>query len=495
MLRKSVFYAFCAMVLCAFMTPSSQGDRRIAGNSKKNVLFIFVDDLRPTLGCYGDSVAITPNIDKLAAMGMLFNRSYCQEAVCNPSRSSMLTGLRPDQDGVTDLATHFRERVPLVTTLPQLFKKNGYVSVDVGKVFHDAKFAQDSVSWSFPAIYNYEPKKDQYFLPQHGKGGKGAASEFVDVPDDYYIDGKISDASISWLQRFKHSKQPFFLAVGFRKPHLPFCAPQKYWNLYSDREFTSQVRDRRPAGAPDIAFHQWQELRGYTDIPDSGSLTLDKEAELRHAYYACVSFVDTQVGKVVGELKNLGLLDNTVIVLWGDNGFHLGEQDLWCKSTNFELDDRVPLIVVAPGVSKKNVKTDAVVEAVDIYPTIVDLCGIKPADSLTGLSLRHLLKNPQMDWNKVAFSQFVRPYNALFSKFSRNAKQMGYSVRTRAWRYTAWYDLSNDSVDYEELYHLVGNAIESVNVAGESRYDSVRSELSGLIRTYKNKEYEKLNRR
>lgn len=483
------------MVLCAFMASCGQQDSRIAGNSKKNVLFIFVDDLRPTLGCYDDSVAITPNIDKLATMGVLFNRSYCQQAVCNPSRSSMLTGLRPDQDGVTDLATHFRERVPLVTTLPQLFKKNGYTSVDVGKIFHDAKFAQDTVSWSFPAIYNYEPKKDQYFLPRDTKGGKASASEFADVPDDYYIDGKISDASISWLKRFKDSKQPFFLAVGFRKPHLPFCAPLKYWNLYSDQDFVSQARDKRPMGAPDIAFHHWQELRGYTDIPDSGALSMEKEVELRRAYYACVSFVDAQVGKVVGELKALDLLDNTVIVLWGDNGFHLGEQDLWCKSTNFELDDRVPLIVVAPGVSKKNVRTDAIVEAVDIYPTVVDLCGIKPVDSLTGISLRYLLTNPKMGWNKVAFSQFVRPYNALFSKFSRKAKQMGYSVRTKEWRYTAWYDLSSDSVDYKELYHLVGNAIESVNLAGESRYDSVQAKLSGLIGAYRNKEYEKLNAR
>jgi iduronate 2-sulfatase len=461
--------------------------------AKMNVLFIFVDDLRPTLGCYGDSIAITPNIDKLAGEGVLFSRAYCQQAVCNPSRASILTGLRPDQDGVTDLATHFREKIPDVVTLPQLFKSNGYLSIDVGKIFHDARFAQDSASWSVPPIYNYNAKADQYFLPEHKHGGKATASEFADVPDDYYTDGKIADASIAWLRRLKASGQPFFLAVGFKKPHLPFCAPKKYWDLYSTSEFTSRLNDKKPVNAPSLAFHHWQELRGYTDIPDSGSLTLEKEASLRHGYYACVSFVDAQLGRVIRELEALHLSRNTLIVFCGDNGFHLGEQDLWCKSTNFELDDRVPFMMSVPGVSKANVRTDAMVELVDIYPTVVDLCGVKPAGPLSGISLRPLLQNPSMKWDKVAFSQFVRPYQALFSKFSVKAREMGYSVRTKDWRFTAWYDLKGDTVAYKELYHMTGNDIERVNLADDDRYRSVQTRLMSLIRAYKDKAYDRLN--
>lgn len=485
---KFITYICIALILVFFQEALSQT------HSKMNVLFITVDDLRPALGCYNDAIAITPNIDKLAAMGTVFKRAYCQQAVCNPSRASVLTGLRPDEISVTDLKTNFRETVSDIVTLPQIFKNNGYVTIDIGKIFHDGKYFQDSASWSLPEVYTLIPKKDQYFLPQHRKGGKSSAMEFVDVPDNYYTDGKIADAAVAWIKKLQTTKDPFFLALGFKKPHLPFCAPKKYWDLYDSKDFTLGRDSEKPVNVPEIAFQDWGELRGYTDVPDSGTLSHEKIEALRRAYYACVSYLDTQVGKVIEALNNAGLAENTIIVFWGDHGYHLGEQHLWCKSTNFELDTRIPLIIYAPEVSKKGTATNAIVEALDIYPTIIDLCGVESADSLSGVSLKPLLKKPHIKWDEAAYSQFPRPYSALFSKFSKSAKYMGYSVRTKGWRCTAWFNLETGSIDYKELYHLnrnsiEGTSIEKVNLAGSNKYSSVESNLLQLLNNYRNKKY------
>lgn len=494
-MKQKFYYIIIVSILliCIFSCNASKDS--LQNGPKMNVLFITVDDLRPNLGCYEDPVAISPNIDKLAEMGVVFNRAYCQQAVCNPSRASVLTGLRPDQCGVTDLKTNFREIVPNVVTLPQIFKNNGYITIDIGKIFHDGKYFHDSISWSSPEVYTPIKKEDQYFLPQNRKGGKASSTEFVDVPDNYYTDGKIADAAIAWINKLKDSKKPFFLALGFKKPHLPFCAPKKYWSLYQDNEFKLNGNQNKPADAPEIAFHHSEELRGYTDIPDTGRITNEKIKQLRRAYYACISFVDAQIGKVMKTLNDLGLAKNTIIILWGDHGYHLGEQALWCKSTNFELDVRIPLIIYAPGVSQKNARTDAIVEALDIYPTLIDLCNVKPVDSLSGISLKPLLMNPDQKWNKVAYSQFIRPYNALFSKLSKKAKYMGYTVRTKDWRCTAWYNLKTDSIDYKELYHMKNNviegiSIEEINVSGDKKYASIEAKLTQLLNNYKDQSYE-----
>jgi len=452
-------------------------------SKNKNVLFIAVDDLRPTIGCYGDSRAITPNIDKLAERGVVFNNAYCQQAVCNPSRASILTGLRPNENGVTDLITHFRQKVPDVVTLPQLFMNEGYQSVDIGKIFHGSIKTQDDVSWSVPPIYNLSTKKDQYYLPEHRKGGKSSSFEFADVKDDGYIDGKISEKTIRLLESYKTSGKKFFLAVGFKKPHLPFCAPKKYWNMYNNTDF-SYITDReKPENAPEIAFHHWQELRGYTDIPSEGELTREKEQELWRSYYACVSYVDKQIGKILNELDRLGLAENTVVILWGDHGYHLGEQHLWCKSTNFELDDKIPLIILAPGVTKAGAKSDAIVEAIDLYPTLLDLCGLKPEGNLSGRSLVPLLENPDKKWKHNAYSQFCRPYKALSSKM---ATHMGYTVRTYGWRYTVWYNLKNDSVEFRELYDLSKYRVEKKNLTGIGKYAKTEEKLGRMLDKYKN---------
>lgn len=452
-----------------------------------NVLFIAVDDLRPNLDCYGDTIAITPNIDKLAAKGIVFNHAYCQQSVCNPSRASIMTGLRPDQIGVTNLEQHFRTKFPDIVTLPQAFRKNGYEAVAIGKIFHGARSTQDEISWSVPSFSNLSIKENEYVLPENKTGKKASSVEIADEPDEKYEDGMIAQKAMELLQQFKTSGKPFFLAVGFKKPHLPFCAPEKYWDLYRQLIFDSIPNRQKPIDAPEIAFHNSQELRGYSDIPQLGPINTDQEKNLWQGYYSCVSFVDAQLGKIMERLKELGLAENTIVILWGDHGYHLGEQELWCKSTNFELDTRMPLILSVPEKKyKQGVKTEAIVEAVDIYPTLLDLCGLQPEGNLAGRSLKLLLENPSAELKDYAFSQFVRPYAAISGKASSH---MGYTVRTRDWRSTAWFKAGTDSIEFQELYNLKESKIEKINCSGDSENAEIESQLIQLLRNYKAGKY------
>jgi iduronate 2-sulfatase len=450
-----------------------------------NVLFILVDDLRPNLGCYGDPYAVTPHIDALGQKGVKFNRAYCQQAVCNPSRTSMLTGLRPDETGVTDLETHFRDNLPDVTTLPQLFKNNGYLTLGAGKVYHATPFIVDSLSWTRP-IPAYETRS--YLLPENQIGKrKQNATEAADVDDFAYGDGKIVATTLQHLAEAKDSGRPFFIAMGLNKPHLPFCAPKKYWDLYAEKKFKIPNRER-PEGSPDLAFHNWDELRGYRDIPDSGPLSPEKEVQLIHGYYACTSYADALVGRVINRLEELGLAENTIIVLWGDHGYHLGEQDTWCKSTNFELDARVPLIISAPGMEGNGQSCNAIVESLDVYPTLSDLCQLESGSSVSGISLSPLLENPSSNWDHIAFHQFIRPMSALRSG---KITHIGYSARTDEWRCTYWYDLQLDKIVEKELYHLDGNNLEMENLAGHPGYTKIEAKLASLIKEYIKGKYSK----
>ncbi|MBN2295295.1 MAG: sulfatase [Pirellulales bacterium] len=337
--------ALCMLLIVCFLHIT---DVQASAN-RPNVLFLAIDDLRPALGCYGDKTALTPNIDRLASRGMVFNRAYCQQAVCSPSRLSLLSGLRPDTIRVWDLATHFREAVPDAVTLPQHFKNHGYHTLSIGKIFHGGgKPAKDPPSWSAEPQYDIvRNAKMRYALPKNlkGKKSKRSAAEAADVPDNAYIDGVVCDASIAALDELQKRDDPFFLAVGFRKPHLPFCAPRKYWDLYDRSKIPLPVTTEHPRGAPELAVRSWKELEGYTDIPEDGQLSLKKIRELRHGYYACVSYIDAQVGRLLDELDRRKLSKNTVIVLWGDHGYHLGEQGLWTKANNYEWSTRVPLII------------------------------------------------------------------------------------------------------------------------------------------------------
>jgi arylsulfatase A-like enzyme len=390
---------------------------------RMNVLFIAVDDLRNELGCYGVPGIHTPNIDRLAASGTAFDRAYCQQAVCSPSRTSLLTGCRPDTTKVYDLVTHFRKHLPDVVTLPQHFKNHGYFTRSVGKIYHSG--LDDERSWSEPPAQAGRPT---YFLKENrdlvarrtaaaadkkfatpsarSNATKGPAYECADVPDNAYSDGAIADAAIAMLRQAKD--KPFFLAVGFLKPHLPFVAPKKYWDLYRRDEVPVAPNPFAPKDAPKIALTDWGELRAYEDVPRVGSLTNEQARTLKHGYYACVSYMDAQVGRVLAELDRLGLREHTVIVLWGDHGWKLGEHGAWCKHTNFENDTHAPLICRAPGQKAPGRHAKGLVEFVDIYPSLCELAGLPLPSHLEGTSFAPLLNAPEQPWKTAAFSQYPR---------------------------------------------------------------------------------------
>ncbi len=341
---------------------------------RPNVLFIAVDDLRAQLGCYGDPIVKSPRIDALAKSGTLFTRAYCQQAVCNPSRASLLTGLRPDTIGVWDLPTHFRQNVPDVVTLPQLFKQHGYFTQNIGKIFHNWRqddYKGDPPSWSVPAVMHYNRHGADEALVK-GELPPNEADvpkcEIRDVPDDAYFDGRIAKLATRALRDLKSKHQPFFFAVGFWKPHAHFNAPKKYWDLYDPGDIQPPAPLHPPKDVPKIAMHDVREICGDFKNRPGGKPTAADALALRRGYYAATSYVDAQVGKVLDELDRLALRDRTIIVLWSDHGYHLGEHALWAKTSNFELDARVALIIATPH-HKPSQRTDAIVELLDLYPT------------------------------------------------------------------------------------------------------------------------------
>jgi iduronate 2-sulfatase len=452
-------------------------------SDRPNVLFISIDDMRNTVGAYGDPIAITPNMDRLAREGRLFLSHYVQQPSCAPSRTSALTGQRPDEIGVTNHATHFRDIHPDVVTLPQIFKLEGYQSVGIGKIFHYGRGYHDGISWT-TSVYDSNYGADgHYVLPENQGGGKAESFERVDVLDTAYLDGRYTDLAVDFLRKFRQDKSSFFLAVGYHKPHLPFNAPKRYWDLYDREAFYPIEQPDRPDGTPDIAFHNSNELRGYSDIPESGPIPKEKAMELRHGYYACVSYIDAQVGILLDTLDELRLRRNTIVVLWSDHGFHLGEQSFWGKSSNFDLDARSPLIISVPGMDAPNAATDAFVESLDLYPTLIDLVGIEKQTPLSGRSLRPLLEDPAAEWGNAAFTQFPRPYRAAIGA-REPLTHMGYSVLVQDWRFTAWLNVNSGKFEFPELYSLKDAFIESENLAGRTEYAATEAKLFEMIREY-----------
>ncbi len=485
---KRTPWLLLAVVGAALAVGPLLGGQAWAAAPKKrlNVLFFAVDDLRPELGCYGNKLIRSPNIDRLAARSLVFAHAYCQQAVCSPSRTSLLTGLRPDSTRVYDLVTHFRKTVPDVVTLPQHFKNHGYYCVGMGKIYHGG--LNDPLSWSEP--WRRPQNVTTYALPENqeivkrrrreaqkrglrgkalSRAARGPAYEAADVPDNTYHDGALAEMAIQALRRIKD--RPFFLAVGFIKPHLPFVSPLKYWRLYRREDFRLPSNPFPPKNAPRYALTNWGELRQYEGIPKSGPLSDEMTLTLRHAYYAAVSYMDAQVGKVLDELERLGLKDNTIVVLWGDHGWKLGEHGAWCKHTNFELDTNAPLILHVPGAPANGQKCDALVEFVDIYPTLCEAAGLPLPDHLEGTSLLPLTQNPNRPWKTAAFSQYPR------------GKVMGYTMRTERYRFTLWVDRENhDDVKAVELYDHQTDPDENVNVANNPEYRSVVEELTRKLR-------------
>ncbi len=472
---RRIFIFFVALGLIAL--PSSAKDRA-------NVLFIAIDDLRPALGCYGDQTAVTPNIDRLAKRGTVFSRAYCQQALCSPSRLSLMTGRRPDTTRVWDLQTPFREALPNVITLPQLFRNHGYHCRSIGKIYHGSGApSKDAPSWSEQPLYDHVREANlRYATPQNlnGKGLKRASTEAADVPDDTYIDGVVCKAALNALDTLKDKDKPFFLAVGFRKPHLPFCAPKKYWDLYKSETIPAPVSNAHPKDAPEVAVRSWKELEGYTDIPEDGRITAAKTRKLRHGYYACVSYIDALVGQLLDRLDQLGLAMNTVICLWGDHGFHLGEQGLWTKANNYELSTRVPLILAAPGQKKPGTKTNALVELVDLYPTLADACGLESPTGVEGISLMPLLDDPEFPWKTAVFSQYPRSQSG--NRHNGHGDIMGYATRTDRYRYVEWREWRTGHVVAQGLYDHHSDPNEMRNVAKNPKHSGALNQHRAILK-------------
>ncbi len=436
---------------------------------KRNVLFIAVDDLRPQLDCYGVNHVISPNIDRLAKDGLLFKRSFCNIPVCGASRASLLTGIRPQRDRFVGYDTWAEKDAPGYTTLPGLFKKHGYHTISNGKVFHHRTDSKES--WSEEP---WRPKgewggrgyllDENYEIAKESDRGLGPAYEAADVEDNEYADGKTADKSISDLRRMKEQEKPFFLAVGFVKPHLPFNAPKKYWDMYDREKIPMADNDFVPENAPDAAIHNWGELRQYTDIPQQGRLSDEKARTLVHGYHACVSYIDAQVGRLLDELETLGLRDNTVVILWGDHGWNLREHTLWCKHCNFQTSLRAPMIIRAPGY-EGGIKTDALTEFVDIYPTLCDLCELPKPDHLQGDSFVPLMKNPDQSWKKAIFSRFNN----------------GDSIRTDRYLYTEWRNQQGE-LYAKMLYDHKTDPQENVNIAEKPDNEELVKQLSQQLK-------------
>ena len=450
------------------------------GAQRPNVLFLAVDDLRPELGCYGHPTIKSPNIDRLAAQGLLFERAYCQQAVCAPSRISLLTGLRPDATGIYDLQHPLRKTKPDVLSMPQYFKEHGYQTVSLGKIYHHAR-DDNRIGWTQPAWRPkggwtgrgyLDPESIRRIQPRDQAGGYpgvGPAYESPDVPDEAYPDGVTARKAVEELRRLSRSDRPFFLAVGFLKPHLPFNAPRRWWDLYDRAAIHVPERNTWPDGMPPLAGTSWGELRKYAGMPRKGPMPAAEAVNLIHGYYACVSYTDALVGKVLGELDRLGLRNNTVIILWGDHGWKLGDYGAWCKHTNFELDTHVPLILSVPGQKTVGRRTQALVEFVDIFPTLAELCGLEVPAACEGASMVPLVADPNRPWKEAAFSQYPR------------GRAMGYSLRSGRWRYTEWIDRRSGKRVARELYDHAQSGVAQRNLASDPKFHDVVQRLSALL--------------
>jgi len=443
----------------------------------KNVVFFIVDDLRPRLGAYGDPVAVTPAIDSLAKEGSLFNRAYCQYPICNPSRTSFLSGLRPDSTAVYGNDQKPEVALRGVPVLNQYFASNGFEVLGFGKIYHSG-IGPDG-GWSRPYTESQwldyvRPENkaigDQWFSPRRPKEQRVPASwEAEAVADDAYADGMMAREAVKSLKELAAQKKPFLMVFGFRHPHLPWCAPKKYWDLY-DRESLPLATNRQfPVEAPKVATNDFGELWSYADIPAGRPLTEALERQSLHGYYAGVSYADAQVGKVISALKELNLFDDTVIVLVADNGYQMGDNGVWCKGVNWEATNRVPCLLRVPGLGQSGQTINRLVELVDIYPTVCAAAGLPIPGHCEGKSLLPLVGNPKAPWTDIAFTQLQR------------GKVMGRSIRTDRFRFTLWEQEDGTLVGCE-LYDQQNDPQGNVNLAGHPDWQDQVRELTSLHR-------------
>lgn len=498
---------------------TNEASSSISIETKKNILFIAVDDLKPLLSNYGVSQMITPNFDRLAKMGMTFTNAHVQYAVCGPSRASVMTGTNPDKTKVWDLHTDFRESAPSLISMPEYLISQGYETTAVGKIYHKGSSApgHDGKSWSKPhklpenfdseygipafSYYQDPATKSKFNIIIEEARNKGItktgklrtyafkklkpSTESADVSDEAYQDGLYTQTALKQLDNLEQSNKPWFLGVGYQKPHLPFVAPKKYWDLYDRDEIELAKFQQLADGTPKYAYHSFGEIRAYSDIDNDytigDKLPEAKQRELIHGYMACISYIDAQIGKLLDDLEKRQILDDTVIVLWGDHGWHLGDHTEWCKHSNFEQATHIPFMFAGPGV-KENIKSHHPVNLVDLFPTVFDLAGVDQSSQTDGKSLVLLLDDKtsttvDMDY---AYHQYKRQ------------KRMGYSIRTERYRYTEWHDNNYRSYDtYQEdnivgieLYDYEKDSLETKNWANDPSYKTTAKDLKTKLKLH-----------
>jgi iduronate 2-sulfatase len=444
---------------------SLSGAASLFAADKPNVLFIAIDDLRPSLGIYGAPDVVTPNIDKLASQGVQFNRAYAQVATCGASRASLFSGLSPTKDRFTNYEARIYEDAPGIATLPQVFKENGYTTLSIGKILHDSEDSAE-VSWSEEPfrLHSKTHGAGRALLPEtvgpFPDGKKFRLDEGADVDDFAYGDGQFLKQALRELKRLKDADEPFFLACGFMKPHLPFYAPKKYWDLY-DRE--SLTLPDNLSWQKDIPLKDWhirkaQESRSF----HAGGMDEWSEAyyrRLHHGYYACVSYIDSLVGQLLDELERLELADETIVILWGDHGFQLGERSLTGKHNTLDLSLRVPVILRVPGAGKKGVRSEALFSSIDIFPTLVELAGLKKPDHLQGVSFAGIASDPQAEFRDSVYCRFQRAAAVFTSRFA----------------YTRFDEGSEMLFDYDK------DPDEKCNVAGHPDYADSLKQMRQLL--------------
>ena len=460
----------------------------IAG--QPNVLLILVDDLKPALGCYGDAAAKTPNIDRLASRGMRFDLAYCNQAVCAPSRFTLMLGSHSTTTGLYGLGSQLRRRWPEAVTMPQYFAKHGWHTESLGKVFHMGHGNEgDPQSFSVP---HFKDKVIEYLDPSSTQGGqltreealftnqkldqirslpRGAAFESPDAKDEDYADGRVAAETV---ERLRSATKPFFIAAGFVRPHLPFCAPKRYWDMHDPAKLPMPAHEQLPEGSPRVAQKRGGEIAAYAPVPEGdASFSPDLKRQLIHGYYAATSYVDAQIGKVLDELDHSGLAKDTIVVLWGDHGFHLGDLGIWTKHTNYEQANRIPLLIIAPGVTSPGGTTRQLAETVDIFPTLAELAQL-PAPvgppAIDGRSLVPVLKDPQARIRDHAFHCYPK-------------EKMGRAIRTERYRLVEWKKpgAAPDTAELE-LYDYEADALETKNLALEK--PEIVQHLRSILATY-----------
>ncbi len=493
LISDALFLCLASMTLFGLALQATAATSETTATKKQpNVLLILVDDLKPALGSYGDMMAISPNIDQLAARGVRFESAYANQAVCMASRYNLMLGSRSTSTGLYNFGTDFRDVYPDAVTLPQHFKNNGYVSQSMGKVYHIGHGNDnDEASWT---LTHHKDKVIEYLLPESTHNQltreeaffgnvdtgvpnkqlpRGAAWESPDVLDEAYADGRVASIAIDRLKKAaKKPQEKFFMAVGFARPHMPFSVPQKYWDMYDPKQFKLAEFQQHPKNAPTISRKRRGEISQYFPIPeDEDSYDEALQRKLIHGYYASMSYMDAQVGRLLDALDHYGLSDNTIVLLWGDHGFHLGDHGIWTKHTNFEQATHIPLIIAAPGM-QRGVSSGQLAETVDIYPTLVELAGLPQPHTpqpIDGQSLVPVLKNPKARVRDHAYHVFP------------SAGVLGLAIRTEQYRLVRWQKNPDEEIIYE-LYDLRNDPLETENLAGQK--PDVVEELEAILESH-----------